>query len=194
MSGPLAMDEVGDEVGLRQAQPASSGAQPGSSGARPGSSGAQPGSSADEARAAVARRLTPVVLRIGRRIRPTSGELSAGHFSTLATLHRHGPQRPSDLARTERFAPPAVARVVGALEDRGLVTRRPSPDDARSSLIEITAEGVRLLMAIRHEQAEAVARLLEALDDEELAVLARAIEPLERVALTRDAGADGSCR
>lgn len=164
MSGPLAMDET------------------------------RPASASDEARAAVARRLTPVVLRIGRRIRPTSGELSAGHFSTLATLHRYGPQRPSDLARTERFAPPAVARVVGALEERGLVTRRPSPDDARSSLVEITEEGVRLLTAIRHEQAAAVARLLEALDEDELAVLAGALEPLERVALTRDASLDESCR
>jgi DNA-binding MarR family transcriptional regulator len=139
-----------------------------------------------DVRDAVARRLTPAVLRIGRRIRPTSGELSAGHFSTLATLHRHGPQRPSDLARTERFAPPAVARVVGALEDRGLVTRRPSPDDARSSLVEITEEGVRLLTVIRCEQAAVVAQLLERLDDDALSLLTAALEPLERIALSRD--------
>ncbi|MBN9103823.1 MAG: MarR family transcriptional regulator [Propionibacteriaceae bacterium] len=145
-----------------------------------------------EARDAVARRLTPAVLRIGRRIRPASGELSAGHFSTLATLHRHGPQRPSDLARTERFAPPAVARVVGALEDRGLVTRRPSPDDARSSLVEITAEGVRLLTAIRREQAAAVAGLLARLDADELELVIAALEPLERIALAHPD--DDSCR
>lgn len=154
----------------------------------------RPAPASDDDRDAVARRLTPAVLRIGRRIRPTSGELSAGHFSTLATLHRHGPQRPSDLARTERFAPPAVARVVGALEDRGLVTRRPSPDDARSSLVEITAEGVRLLTAIRLEQAAAVSRLLEALDADELAVLAHALEPLERIALNREGDEAESCR
>ncbi len=155
--------------------------------------GRQTVAASEDARAAVARRLTPVVLRIGRRIRPTSGELSAGHFSTLATLHRYGPQRPSDLARAERFAPPAVARVVGALEERGLVTRRPSPDDARSSLVEITAEGVRLLTAVRQEQAADVARMLEALDPDDLAAVARALDPLERVALSREAG-EAPCR
>lgn len=141
--------------------------------------------------AAVAARLAPVVLRIGRQIRPSSGELSAGHFSTLATLHRHGAQRPSDLARIERFAPPAVARVVGALEERGLVLRRPSPNDARSSLVEITEAGVRLLADVRREQASEVQALLTELDHDELALLASALVPLERVVLrhTGDASA-----
>lgn len=135
-----------------------------------------------DARAEVARRLTPAVLRIGRRVRPASGELAVGHFSTLATLYRLGRQRPSDLARIERSAPSAVARVVGALEDRGLVVRRPSPDDARSILIEITDEGRRLLVATRAEQAEGVARLLAVLDDEQLAAVAAALDALEQVA------------
>ena len=90
---------------------------------------------ADGDRTAVAMRLAPAMLRIGRRIRPSSGDLAVGHFSTLATLYRYGAQRPSDLARIERFSPPAVTRIVGALEERGLVERRPSPDDARSTLV-----------------------------------------------------------
>lgn len=142
---------------------------------------------ADE-RAAIAARLTPALLRIGRLVRPASGELAVGHFSTLATLHRRGPQRPSDLARIERFAPPAVARVVGALEDRGLVVRRPSPDDARSSLVEITEAGTALLASARAEQAEAVARLLAVLDDDELETLSGALGVLERVASEAGAG------
>lgn len=157
---------------------------------RAGTSEVLPAEAPEQARMDIARRLTPVMLRLGRRIRPTSGELSAGHFSTLATLYRYGPQRPSDLARTERFAPPAVARVVGALEDRGLVTRRPSPDDARSSLVEITDEGSRLLIAIRKEQAAAVAQLLDVLDGDDLELVGRALEPLERVALAREACAE----
>ena len=142
----------------------------------------------DDPRAAVAARLTPALLRIGRRVRPASGELAVGHFSTLATLHRHGAQRPSDLARIERFTPPAVARVVGALEDRGLVVRRPSPDDARSSLVEITTSGEALLVAVRAEQAEAVARLLSVLGDDELATLSGALDALERVASEASVG------
>lgn len=137
---------------------------------------------ADDPRTEVALRLTPVLLRVGRRIRPASGELAVGHFSTLATLYRYGPQRPSDLARVERFTAPAVTRIVGALEERGLVVRRPSPDDARSTLVEITDEGRRLLVAIRTEQAHGVAQLLAVLDDDELGQVASALDALEKVA------------
>lgn len=137
---------------------------------------------ADDERAGVALRLTPVLLRVGRRIRPASGDLAVGHFSTLSTLYRNGPQRPSDLARAERFTPPAVSRIVAALEERGLVMRKPSPDDARSSLVEITEEGARLLISTRLEQARGVAALLAVLDDEELATVSAALDALEKVA------------
>ena len=137
---------------------------------------------ADDARSEVAARLTPALLRIGRRIRPASGDLAVGHFSTLATLYRYGPHRPSDLARIERFSAPAVTRIVGALEERGLVVRRPSPDDARSTLVEITDAGRDLLVATRTEQAHGVGRLLAVLDDDELAAVAGALDALEKVA------------
>jgi DNA-binding MarR family transcriptional regulator len=135
----------------------------------------------DRLRTDVARRLTPAVLRLSRRLRPSSGELALGHFSVLATLERLGPQRPSDLARIERFTQPGVTRVVAALEERGLAVRRPSPEDARSSLVEITPDGQELLHAIRVEQAEAVARLLAGLDDDSVQRLAAAIDPLEHI-------------
>jgi DNA-binding MarR family transcriptional regulator len=135
-----------------------------------------------DARVAVATRLTPVLFRVGRRIRPVGGELSVGHFSMLGTLYRLGPQRPSDLARIERFAPPAVTRIVGVLEERGLVVRQPSPDDARSSLVEITDEGRRVLVATRREQAKGVASLLSVLDDDELVAVSGALDALEKVA------------
>ena len=147
-----------------------------------GPTGPTGSTAAGDPRTAVARRLTPALLRIGRRIRPSSGDLAVGHFSTLSTLYRCGPQRPSDLARSERYAPPAVTRIVDALVERGLVVRRPSPDDARSTLVEITDEGRRLLVATRTEQAHGVARLLAVLDDDELAALAGALEALEKVA------------
>ena len=140
---------------------------------------------AGDERTEVAMRLIPVLLRIGRRIRPASGELAVGHFSVLGTLYRYGPQRPSDLARIERFSPPAVSRVIGALEDRGLVVRTPSPEDARSTVVDITDEGRRLLIEIRTEQGRAVAELLRVLDDDELGTVAGALDALEKV--SRDA-------
>ena len=48
----------------------------------------------------------------GPAARPVRGELSLGHFSTLATLERHGPQRIGDLARAERTSAPVMTRIV----------------------------------------------------------------------------------
>ena len=58
--------------------------------------------------------------------------------------------------------------------------------------MEITAEGVRLLTAIRREQAAAVAGLLARLDADELELVIAALEPLERIALAHPD--DDSCR
>jgi DNA-binding MarR family transcriptional regulator len=130
----------------------------------------------------VAERLAVVIGRVARRIRPAHGELSAGHFSTLATIARFGPQRPSDLARIERMSAPTMTRIVCVLETRGLVARQPTPEDARSVTIEITPEGARLLGQARADQATAVGRLLEALDDDQLERVAVALDALESVA------------
>jgi DNA-binding MarR family transcriptional regulator len=130
----------------------------------------------------VAGRLAVVIGRVGRRIRPAHGELSAGHFSTLATIARFGPQRPSDLARVERVSAPTMTRIVCVLEGRGLVAREQTPEDARSVTIEITPEGARLLGQARADHTAAVGRLLESLDDDELDRVAAALDALETVA------------
>jgi len=130
----------------------------------------------------IAARLAAVVGQIARRTRPTHGELSVGHFSTLATIVRFGPQRPSDLARAERISAPTVTRIVSVLESRHLVERHQTPDDARSVTIAITAEGRRLLDQARAEQSAIVGELLEVLDAGRLDRVAAAVEALEAVA------------
>lgn len=130
----------------------------------------------------VATRLAPAIVRITRRIRPVNGELSVGHFSTLASIERSGPQRPSDLARLERVSPPTMTRILAALEERGLLERHQSVDDARSVIVAITAQGVRLVAQARAEQVRAVAVLLQELDDAQVRRVAAALESLETLA------------
>lgn len=130
----------------------------------------------------VAASLAIVVGRIARRIRPTHGDLSAGHFSTLATIERLGPQRPSDLARIERTGAPAMTRIVALLESRGLLERSPAPDDARSVLLHLTADGERVVCEVRTERAGIVRELIADLGEDELRAVADALAPLERVA------------
>ena len=133
----------------------------------------------DRLRQEVASRLGAVVGRIARRTRPSRGEVSVGHFSTLATLARRGPQRPSDLARAERVAAPTMTRIISVLESRHLVERHQTPTDARSVTVAITPEGRRLLDEARAERSTSVAELLEVLDDDQLARVAAVLDVLD---------------
>jgi len=143
---------------------------------------AVPDPGADALRARVAVVLARVAPRVTRRIRPTRAELAAGHFSTLGTLHRFGPLKPGELARVERVSAPTMTRIVTTLEDRGLVTRSQSADDARSVTVALTSDGEQMLQAARADQAAALAEVLGALDDAQVAAIAAALPALEAVA------------
>src|ERR1700712_1128299 len=90
----------------------------------------------------VAERLTLVVSRLSRRIRPVGDELSHGLLSALSSVRLSGPIRPSDLARLEHVAAPTMTRIVADLENRGLVERAPDPLDGRSFLLRATEAGL----------------------------------------------------
>lgn len=133
----------------------------------------------DRLRQEVASRLGAAVARIAHHTRPSRGELSVGHFSTLATIARRGPQRPSDLARAERVAAPTMTRIIAVLESRHLVERHQTPTDARSVTVAITPEGRRLLDEARAERSTSVTELLRVLDDGQLAQVAAVLDVLD---------------
>ncbi len=130
----------------------------------------------------LARRLSVAFGLLSRRLRPERGELSLGHFSTLASLERHGPQRIGDLARAERVTAPVMTRIVAVLHGRGLVAREASPEDGRAVQVAVTAAGSALVAEVRAERAAEVARLLGGLDPDQRAALAGATEALEALA------------
>lgn len=130
----------------------------------------------------LAGRLARVVGQIARRIRPSIGELSMGHFSTLASIERAGGSRPSDLARTERVSAPTMTRILATLESRGLVLRQQSPGDARSVSMVLTAQGRAIVLRTREERAATVAELLRQLDGEQVRRLTDALRALEEIA------------
>lgn len=130
----------------------------------------------------LARRLSVSLALLSRRLRPERGELSMGHFSTLALLDREGPQRVGDLARAERVSAPVMTRIVGVLDGRGLVVREPGPHDGRVVQVAITGAGAALVAEVRAERAAAVAELLAALEPDQRAALAGALEALEALA------------
>ena len=121
-------------------------------------------------------------MRTARRLRQEAGtELSPSLTAALATIERHGPMTPSEVAARERIQRPTATRVLARLEEGGLVERMRDPADGRSSLLTATPAGRELLRRLRTRKTAFLADRLDRLDPEERAVLDRAADILERM-------------
>jgi DNA-binding MarR family transcriptional regulator len=130
----------------------------------------------------LAVRLRLVIARTARRLRQEAGsELSPSQAAALATIDRHGPLTPSELADRERIKRPTATRVIAWMEEAGLVDRTRDPQDGRSSLVTLAPAGRVLLDRVRTRKDVYLARRLRELDPEERATLDRAAAILERV-------------
>jgi DNA-binding MarR family transcriptional regulator len=99
----------------------------------------------------------------------------------LATIERHGPLTPSELAQRERVQRPTVTRMLARLEEDGIVERAADPADGRSFLVSLTPAGLEKLHEVRSRKDAYLAQRLRKLDDEERAALERAAAILERL-------------
>lgn len=134
----------------------------------------------------VAAPLRLAITRMARRLRQEADPgLTPSQLAALASIERHGPLSPSDLAGLERISRPTATRILRGLVDAGLVERRPDPADGRSALVEIEARGSKLLKRLRSRKNAYLSRRLATLDPEELRTLDRAAGILERL-LERD--------
>ena len=74
---------------------------------------------------------------------PAAG-LSAAQIFVLHILKEHGGLSMGDLAERTVTDPSSVSVVVRKLHDKGLVGKRPSPEDHRRLLVTLTAAGARV--------------------------------------------------
>ncbi|MGR7002266.1 MarR family winged helix-turn-helix transcriptional regulator [Yinghuangia aomiensis] len=96
---------------------------------------------------AAAREVRAVFSRPRRRLRDSTDTrgLTPSQTSVIGRLDKQGPASVATLAARERVRHQSMAATVGVLEERGLVERRPDPEDGRSRLISLTADGRSLL-------------------------------------------------
>src|SRR5262245_40824857 len=128
----------------------------------------------------LAPRLRLAVTRTARRLRQEGGtDLSPSQLAALATIERHGPLSPSELADRERIKRPTATRVVRILQGAKLIERVQDPADGRASILSITAEGRALLRRLRARKTAYLAERIEELDAEERRTLERAAELME---------------
>ena len=113
--------------------------------------------------------------RLARRLRAEADMgLTPSLLSALAVVHVHGPLTLGALAQLEGIAPPTVTKIVGKLQERGLVERTTDADDRRVSHVSTTDDGEALLARSRARKTAWLAARLGVLDPDELATLHRA--------------------
>jgi DNA-binding MarR family transcriptional regulator len=128
----------------------------------------------------LATRLRLGITRTARRLRQEAGnDLSPTLTAALATIARHGPLTPSELAERERVQRPTATKLLARLEVPGLVVRTDDPTDRRSTLFAVSPAGLALLAEVRTRKDAYLARRLRALSTEDRATLRRATEILE---------------
>lgn len=121
---------------------------------------------------------------VARRLRHLSREtlapwdLSPSHSRALGVLVRHGGMRLSELSDHLHIAARSTTEVIDALEQRGLVERRPDPHDRRATLAQLTEQGEKVGEAIRsarHVEAERIFGSLSQTDREHLSRILRTL-------------------
>jgi DNA-binding MarR family transcriptional regulator len=74
-------------------------------------------------------------------------DLPLTRFEPMQVIARHGTCRVNDIAEELAITVGGTSKLVDRIEASGHCRRRPDPDDGRSSIIELTPAGRRLLIA-----------------------------------------------
>jgi DNA-binding MarR family transcriptional regulator len=128
--------------------------------------------------------LREAIMRLNRRLRQARavGDLTFSQLSALTSLQLAGALTPRELADTERVQPPTMTKIVGKLEERGLVVRTPHPTDRRQVILSATERGRAVYAQFEKARNEWLARQLAELGADERDTLERAAQILRQVA------------
>jgi DNA-binding MarR family transcriptional regulator len=125
----------------------------------------------------VAERLHSAAIQVLRHARQADRQSAMGpaQLSALSVLVFGGPCSLRELADAEQVAPPTITRIVAALRRGGYVRLAPSPDDARSSIVEATTKGTAALEKARAARLDLIDGLLSRSEPADIALLGKAL-------------------
>ena len=118
-----------------------------------------------------------------RRVRAAaaSHELSLTEAAVMARLAKHGPATTADLARAESMKPQSMGATIAALEEIGMVERKPHPTDGRQVNIELTAKGAAVRKSAKDAKRMWLAQAIAQLDEQERDTLFAAGKIIKRL-------------
>jgi DNA-binding MarR family transcriptional regulator len=128
--------------------------------------------------------LTQALGLLVRRIRAAaaSHELSLTEAAVMARLDRDGPATTAELARAERMKPQSMGTTIAALEELGMVERKPHPTDGRQVNIALTLKGLAIRNTSKDAKRTWLAQAIIQLNEDERETLFKAGDILKRVA------------
>ncbi len=129
-------------------------------------------------------RLRRVVRRLGRSLNTTATDegLTQTQTAVLGSVAAHAPVSVSQLLELEHLNPTMLSRVIGQLQQHGLVRRRPHPNDLRAVLFEPTDAGRLLHQRVQAQRAALVLEGIACLTARERRALHAALPALESLA------------
>ena len=100
--------------------------------------------------------------------------IASGEFDVLVTLRRSGEPyqlTPTALFKSVMLSSGAMTNRLNHLEEAGLITRQPDPDDRRGSLVTLTAKGLDLINRVMGDHVRNEKELVSTLTAGERATL-----------------------
>ena len=118
-----------------------------------------------------------------RRVRAAaaSHDLSLTESAVMARLAKEGPATTADLARAESMKPQSMGTTIAALEEMGMVERKPHPTDGRQMNIELTAKGAAVRKSAKDAKRTWLAQAIAQLDEQDRETLFAAGEIMKRL-------------
>ena len=108
-------------------------------------------------------------------------DLHQGEFDVLATLYRGGAPyalNPQKLVEALLLTSGAMTNRLDRLEQAGLLTRSPNPEDRRGVIVSLTTEGLRTIKLVLKDYLKDLNELLEPLSAAERKQLAGLLRKL----------------
>jgi len=129
-------------------------------------------------------RLRRVVLKLARQLNAASREegLTPTQASVLGIATVRGPLSLAELTELEGINPTMLSRVVGALDNYGLINRLRDPDDFRAARVEITPKGRSVYERITAQRMTVISESVDGLPAGQQAALLEALPALESLA------------
>jgi DNA-binding MarR family transcriptional regulator len=118
-----------------------------------------------------------------RRVRAAaaSHDLSLTESAVMGRLAKNGPATTAELARAEGMKPQSMGTTIAALEEMGMVERRPHPTDGRQVNIGLTARGAAVRKSAGDAKRTWLAQAIAQLDEQERETLFQAGEIMRRL-------------